>query len=77
MTFIHEKVVNIFIFKKINLWPFNVTKDFVLGNSLFRVVKLSKNLDLDKYRYSGYGIGFHAHGFQVFCYQMVVCLVII
>ena len=32
--------------------------DFTLGNCLFESVKLTKNADLDKDRYSGYGIGF-------------------
>ena len=27
-------------------------------NCLFREVTLTKNADIDKYRYSGYGIGF-------------------
>ena len=48
---------------KINLWPFNnVGKDFVLGNSLFRAVKLIRNPDPSKYKYSDYGIGFDASG---------------
>ena len=34
----------------------------MLENSLFGVVKLSRNADLDKYEYSGYGIGFDARG---------------
>ena len=34
----------------------------MLENSLFEVVKLSRNADLDKYKYSGYGIGFDARG---------------
>ena len=29
-----------------------------LENSLFSAVKLAKNADIDKYKYSGYGIGF-------------------
>ena len=29
-----------------------------LENCLFGFVKLTKNADIDKYRYSGYGIGF-------------------
>ena len=30
------------------------------GNSLFGAIKLTKNADFDKYKYSGYGIGFDA-----------------
>ena len=29
-----------------------------LENSLFSAVKLAKHADIDKYKYSGYGIGF-------------------
>ena len=41
---------------------FNIGKGFALGNSLLRVVKLIKNANLDKYKYSGYGIGIDARG---------------
>ena len=30
---------------------------------LFGAVSLAKNGDTDKYKYSGYGIGFDRHGF--------------
>ena len=33
-----------------------------LENCLFGAVKLTKNADIDKYGYSGYGIGFDRHG---------------
>ena len=33
-----------------------------LGNSLFGIVKLVKNADIYKYKYSGYGIGFDVKG---------------
>ena len=36
----------------------NLNKDFTLGNCLFGAVKLTKNADLDKYKYTGYRIGF-------------------
>ena len=55
-------MLNIYVVYEINLWPFNVGKDFALGNSLFGAVKLTKNTDLDKYKYFGYGIGFDARG---------------
>ena len=34
--------------------------DFPLYNCLFGAVKLAKNVNLDKYGYSGYGTGFVA-----------------
>ena len=40
----------------INLYTFYI--DFTLKNCLFRSVKLTKNADPDKYKYSGYGIRF-------------------
>ena len=35
-----------------------LTDDPTLKNSLFGAVTLTKNADIDKYRYAGYGIGF-------------------
>ena len=34
-----------------------------MTNALFGAVKLTKNADIDKYKYSGYGIGFDGKGF--------------
>ena len=39
----------------------NANTHFTLDNCLFRSVKLAKNADPDKYKYSGYGIGFDSH----------------
>ena len=58
--------MNIYIVYEINLWPFTVGKDFVLGNSLFGAIKFTKNAtDFDKYKYFidkyknfGYAIGY-------------------
>ena len=36
----------------------NLNTDFALDNCLFGSVKLNRNADLDKYKYSGYGIEF-------------------
>ena len=52
------KVVNIYISYEINLWSFKLCEDPTQGNSLFGVVKLVKNADIYKYKFSGYGIGF-------------------
>ena len=48
--------------KKLTLssWSSDLKADFTLGNCLFGAVKLIKNNDPDKFRYSGYGIGFHS-----------------
>ena len=45
------------MFYKLNPQLRNLNTDFTLNNFLSGSVKLSKNADLDKYKYSGYGIG--------------------
>ena len=35
----------------------------MLENCSFGAVSLTKNTDVDKYKYSGYGFGFDRHGF--------------
>ena len=47
---------------EINLWLSKQSAYFTLGNFLFGAVKLTKNADFDKYKYSGYGIGFYLQG---------------
>ena len=42
---------------------------FTLGDCLFGAVKLTKSTHIDKYKYSGYGIGFDSRG--IFHIQMV------
>ena len=44
------------------MWAYTQDADFTLGNYLFGLVKLTKNGDFDKYKYSVYGIGFDACG---------------
>ena len=44
----------------IKLKPYNFNPTF--ENCLFGAVKLTKNADIDKYKYSGYGIGFDSRG---------------
>ena len=48
-------MVNVYDFYEINLWLFNVGKNFVLGDYLFGAFNLNKNVYLDKYKYSGHG----------------------
>ena len=49
-----KEAMNIYIVCEINLWTFNVGKDFVLGNFLFGAAKLIKDADPDKYEFSSY-----------------------
>ena len=57
LTILHSNIVNVYI-------VYEITSDYkdinypTLENCLFGSVKLTKNSDIDKYRYSGYGIGF-------------------
>ena len=54
-------MVNIYIVYEIAASSSN-NNDPTLRNSLFGAVRLTKNVDIDKYRYSGYGIGFDRKG---------------
>ena len=55
-TYNHGTIVNIYIVYKLSS---NLNKfDFVLEDCLFGAVKLTKNADTNKYKHSGYGIGF-------------------
>ena len=55
---IPKKVINIYISYTLGPQLRNLNTDFTLGNYLFGSVKQTENADLDKYNYSGYGIGF-------------------
>ena len=57
LTYTHEKVVNIYIVYELGEYSSNLN-DPTPKNSLFGAVALTKNTDIDKYGYSGYGIGF-------------------
>ena len=55
ITFNHG-IVNIYIVYELNKFYSKTT--LTLVNCLFGVLSLTKNADVDKYKYSGYGIGF-------------------
>ena len=55
-TFTHKKVVNIYIIYELGASSSNVN-DPTIKNCLFGAVTLTKNADIEKYKYSGYGIG--------------------
>ena len=40
----------------------NISSYPTLKNCLFGAVSLTKHVDIDQYKYSGYGIGFHRKG---------------
>ena len=49
---IPEKVINLYISYTISPWLKYLNTDFTLNNCLFVSVKLNKNADPDKYKYS-------------------------
>ena len=57
-----EKIVNIYIVYEINKKDNTIISDPTSENCLFGAVSLTKNADIDKYGYSGYGIGFDKKG---------------
>ena len=57
ITFNHGKIVNIYIAYEIER-SVNMSSYPTLENCLFDAVKLTKHIDIDLYKYSGYGIGF-------------------
>ena len=58
ITYTHEKIANIYIVYEINKKDNTITSDLTLENCLFGAVTLTKNVNIDRYGYSGYGIGF-------------------
>ena len=60
-TFNHRKVVNVYVVYEISK-SINFSDYPRLANCLFVAVTLTKNTDIDKYKYSGYEIGFDRHG---------------
>ena len=62
IRFTHGKIVNIYIVYEKNLCDRGYDNYPTLENSLFGAVKLVKNSDIDKHKYSGYCIGFDRCG---------------
>ena len=57
VTLNHGTIVNIYIVYEISK-NYNISSYPALENCLFGAVILTKNADIDQYKYSGYGIGF-------------------
>ena len=61
VTFNHGKIVNIYIayeiIRIVNITG-NKNSNLTVQNALFGAVSLTKNADVNKYKYSGYGIAF-------------------
>ena len=61
VTFNHGKIVNIYIVYEISK-SINISDYPTLENCLFGAFTLTINADIDRYGYSGCGIGFDRHG---------------
>ena len=57
ISYTHSNIVNIYIVYELDAFSSN-SNDPTLKNCLFGAVTLTKSTDIDKYKYSGYGIGF-------------------
>ena len=77
ITFNHGKTVKIYIVYDLKS-ILNYNENIALENRLFGAVKLTKNADISKYQYSGYGIGFEvkgafSHPSGGFCNNSITC----
>ena len=61
VTLNHGTIVNIYIVYERSK-KYNISSYPALENCLFGAVSLTKNADIDQYKYSGYGIGFDGGG---------------
>ena len=62
VTYTHKKVVNLYVVFEITSFH-GIDSNPTLTNALFGTVKLTKNGNIDKYKYSGYGTGFDGKGY--------------
>ena len=46
---------------RLDTWSRDLSTYFTYGNCIFGSAKFAKNSELDRYCYSGYGIGFNTH----------------
>ena len=61
VTLNYGKIVNFYIVYEISK-SINISDYPTLENCLFGAVSLTKNSDINRYEYSGYGIGFDRNG---------------
>ena len=61
VTYNHAKIANIYIAYEISK-NYSISTYPTLQNFLFGAVSLTKNADIDQYKYSGYGTGFDRKG---------------
>ena len=61
VTYSHGAIANIYIVYEISKNQ-NISSYPALDNCLFGAISLTKHVDIDQYKYSGYGIGFDRKG---------------
>ena len=66
ILFDHGKIVNISVGCEVDRYV-NTSSYSMLENCFFGAVKLTKHVDIDLYKYSGYGIGFDRKEFFFNC----------
>ena len=59
-----KNVVNLFLYE-LDIWSQDLNTGFTFKDCLFGSVKLTKNADPDKYKYSGHSIRFDSHSFSL------------
>ena len=60
VSFLHKKIVNLYVSYTLDLWSGGLNTDFTLDNCIFGAVELTKNSNPDKCKYSGYTMGFNS-----------------
>ena len=58
---VHYKIINVYFAYDLQS-NLNYNPDFTLENCLFGRVNITKNVNINKFKYSGYGIGFDGKG---------------
>ena len=53
-----KNVINLFIDYELDIWSKSLDTEFSLKDCLFGAVRITKNVDPDKYACTGYGIGY-------------------
>ena len=61
ISFTHRNPTNLFVVYELDTWSRGLNTGCRLGDCLFWTVKLIENDDLDKFVYSGNGVGFDTH----------------
>ena len=60
VTFTQNDFVNLFIAYELDRWSRDLNTDFILKNCFFGSLKLTKDVDPDKYKYSGFDREFNS-----------------